>query len=99
MAGQRQRAPTLHPGRLDEQHFAARRGPGEADSDAGILGAVFDLLVEERRGAEHLDDRLTRDDDLALFPLGAPPRHLAAERADFALEITHAPLARIPPHP
>ena len=56
VAGQRQRAAALHPRRFDEQHLAAGRRPRQADRDAGILRAVLDLLVEEGRRAEHLDD-------------------------------------------
>ena len=57
LAGQRQRAAALHPRRLDEEHVAAGRRPGEADRDARVLGAVLDLLVEEARRAEHLRPR------------------------------------------
>ena len=88
-------AAALHARRLDEQHFAAGRRPGQTDRDARILRAVLDLLVEEARRAEHLDDDLGRDDDLGLVPFGAAARHLAAERADLALEVADAGLARV----
>ena len=56
--GQRQLAAAGHARRLDEEHVAADRRPGEADGDARILRAVLHLLVEVARRAEHLLDDL-----------------------------------------
>ena len=95
LAGQGQRAGAGHPRRFDEQHFAAGRRPRQADRDARILGALLHLLVEELRRAEHLDDDVRRDLDRRLVAFRAPPRDLAAERADLALEVADAGLARV----
>jgi hypothetical protein len=45
MTCERQCARSLHARGLDEQHFAADRGPRHADGNAGVLGALFDFLV------------------------------------------------------
>ena len=54
LAGERQRAAAGHPRRLDEEHFAADRRPGQAGGHAGLLGALLHFLVEEARRAEQL---------------------------------------------
>ena len=93
--GERQAAAALHARRFDEQDLAAGGRPREADRDPGILRAVLDLLVEERRRAEHLDDDVRRDDDGGFVALRAAPGDLAAERADLALEVPDAGLAGV----
>ena len=91
----RQRAGAGHARRFDEQHFAAGRRPRQPDRDARILGALLHLLVEVLRRTEHVDDHGRRDLDRRFVAFGAPSRDLAAERADFALEISDARLARV----
>jgi hypothetical protein len=61
----------------------------------GSFGALAHLLVEEDRRSEHLFDDLRRDGERLLVALGAAPRRLAAQRADLAIEIADAGLARI----
>ena len=48
-----------------------------------------------RGRAEHLDDDVRRDVDRLLVALGATPGRLAAQRADLALEVADARLARV----
>ena len=95
LTGQRQRAGARHARRLHEEHFAADRRPCEADGHARILRTLLHLLVEKPRRAEHLDHHVPRDLDRRFVAFGAPARHLAAERADLALEVADAGLAGV----
>jgi hypothetical protein len=95
LTGQRESPVAGHAGCLDEEHLAARRRPGEADGDTRILGALLHLLVEEPWRAQHLDDDFGRHGDRRFVALGAATRRFPAERADFALEVTVAGLARV----
>src|SRR6266540_5231370 len=81
--------------RLDEQHVAAEGRPGEAGRHAGLARAPPHLGLEARL-TEQVRDRLRADGPLrAARALGELARHLAADRADLALERAHAGLARV----
>src|SRR4051794_31651395 len=95
LAGDRELALAGYRRRLDEQHLAADRGPGESGGDAGVLGAPA-LLGEVPPLAQELPRTLCRDRRLALhLSLGDLPRHLAADAPDLALEVPYAGLARV----
>ena len=79
LAGERQRRRAGHARRLDEEHLAADRRPGQADGHARLLGALVHLLVEELRRAEQLVHDVRRDRHAVSSALGAAPRHLAAD--------------------
>src|SRR3954469_16867150 len=96
LAGERQAAGrALHVVGLDEQHVAAGAGHGQAGRDAGDRGARGRLL-EDLLAAERVADGVEVDDDRGR---GAGRRGArrgrAQQRAELALELAHARLARV----
>ena len=82
-------------GRLDEQHVAAGRRPRQAGRDSRLAGAP-PRLREHAPPPEHRARLRRRDGHVALrLALGELERHLAADRAQLALQIPHAGLARV----
>src|SRR6185503_10008205 len=80
---------------LDEEHLAAERRPREPGGDARLL-----RLQPRLREVAALAQQLARlglgHRDLALrLALGEVPRHLAADRAELALEVADPRLARV----
>ena len=96
LAGQRERAGSLHPRRLDEQDVASGRGPGQPDRDARLARPLLGLLELEARHAEERRDQIGRHAHRLAAPLGPAPRDLPAHAGDLALEIPHAGLTRVP---
>ena len=94
LPGQDEAALAGDAGRLDEQDVAADRRPGEPGRDAGDAGAHRHLALEPAR-PEDLVQILGRDADLGRAALGDLHRGAAQRRADLALEVAHAGLARV----
>ena len=88
-----------HAAGFDEQHIAAHRRPRQPHRDAGTARALghFRIGTESRR-AEILLHHLRRHLDLFARALRDAPRLLAADRADLALQVAHAGLARVAAH-
>src|SRR5205807_4292152 len=80
---------------LDEQHVATDGRPGEAGRNPRLVGPAADVR-DEAALAQQLDDLLRAHDALArALALGVLARHLPAHRADLALEVPYARLARV----
>ena len=80
--------------RFDEQNIAAGRRPGEPGRNARHAGAHGDFVLETRR-AEDRRQRRAVDAQALDAALRDAHRDMAADRADMALEIAHAGLARV----
>ena len=95
LPGDGQPAGARHRRRLDEEHLAAHRRPRQAGGDPRDLRAPA-LLGEYPPRAQMLPRPLGRNGDLALgLALGDLACDLAADRADLALEVADAGLARV----
>src|SRR4051794_10191312 len=96
LAGERQPAGrALHVVGLDEQHVAAGAGPGRAGGAAGARGGGGRLL-EDLLAAERVADGVEVDDDRGRGAGRRDARRgLAQQRAELALELAHARLARV----
>src|SRR4051794_3278639 len=82
-------------GRLHEQHVAAHGSPGEAGGHPRLVGSAVHVGLEAAL-AEQLHHRLRADRALRpALALRELARHLAAGRADLALQVAHARLARV----
>src|SRR5262249_61814235 len=68
LAGEQETAAADHR-RLDDQHLAARLGPGEAAREAG-LGGARDVLADQRRRAERGAQVAQVDRDVLGLALG-----------------------------
>ena len=94
LAGDLQLALAVEGLRLDEQHVAADRRPGQPGRDAGHARAALGLgvvaLAAEQLARPRLADRALRR-----AALGDLARDLARDRADLALELAHAGLAGV----
>src|SRR5262245_11456870 len=95
LTGQGQGALALHPRGLDDQDVAADRCPCQADRDTRDPRALLDLLELEARHAEVRRDHIGRDPRRLRVPFRAPPRYLAADAGDLALEIPHPGLTGV----
>ena len=95
LAGDRQLARARHRGRLDEEDVAAGRRPGEPGCHAGSL-VRRRCSAKKRRRPSSSRARLAGDPHLALrLALGDVAGDLAADRADLALQVADAGLARV----
>jgi hypothetical protein len=92
LARDRQVALAGHRGRLDEEDVAAHGRPRQSRRHAGLAGAALgfgeEALAAEQLAGAGLADR--RALDPAAVALGHLAGHLAAQRADLALEPAHA---------
>src|SRR5947207_1878321 len=89
------RTPLRFAARLDEEHVAADRRPGQTNGDAGPPGALgnFDVGPEPWR-AEKLLHALGCDFRAFGLAFGDAPRALAADAAYFAFQAAHAGFTR-----
>src|SRR4051812_18662543 len=96
LAGDGETALARHRTRLDEQHVAADRRPRQAGGHAGLARAALGL-GDEARLAEQLVHALGGDARSrgGAVALRHSPGDLAAHRADLALEVADARLARV----
>src|SRR5208283_487261 len=81
---------------FDEEHVTARWSPRQTHSHAGTLRALLDLTFHADLDAaqKFLNDFLC-DHKLLGLAFGQPPRLLAADGSDGALQAAHTRLSRV----
>src|SRR3954453_21574538 len=98
LAGDRQPALARKRRRLDEEHVAAHGRPRQPGGDAGLGRAPPHLGVEARPAEQLVHALLGYRQPARARPARVLERGLAAPRADLALELAHAGLARVLAH-